>query len=289
MRLIKYFFLFLIIGFTSISSNAQPLLSGGFVQVKIQFDPSAQAIIDQMTTNGSTPSEARQILINQLVLDLKGLGNTGSADIWSKLDLLQIYAAEDRIQALTEWVNADGSLDATEFNSPSFTANSGYIVTQTASIISNYIPSVNGVNYTQNSASFGMRATSLNARYWVGIDENPLRSWIRVDTDGSIDLSINGNISSDISHSSFSDAFLTLNRPNSTSFEAYTNGVLNGTATENSIGLNSTYPFLIGGINRSTPLRNVINNVKLFFTASYLNASETLQLHNSLDNYINSL
>ena len=56
----------------------------------IVYNSQAQAIFNQMTANGSEPSGARKNIINQLVLDLKGIGNTGSDDVWSIFDVLQI-------------------------------------------------------------------------------------------------------------------------------------------------------------------------------------------------------
>lgn len=120
------------------------------------FDPAASAIISQMTTNGSTPTEARQVIINQLVLDLKGLGNTGAVDIWSQLDILQIYAAEDDIQAKTEWIRANGTLDAIELNAPTFTSDLGYVSSFSRGLNTSYNPNTDATNYTLNNNAFGV-------------------------------------------------------------------------------------------------------------------------------------
>jgi hypothetical protein len=129
-------------------------------------DPDAQAVINQMTSNGSTPSEARQTLINQLVLDLKGLGNTGSDDVWSRLDILNIHAAEDAIQSQTQWINADGTYDSVQVGTPTFTADVGFSSTNVANRIDPIWNAATGLgNYTQNNASVIFYGIVTNQNY----------------------------------------------------------------------------------------------------------------------------
>lgn len=279
MRLIKLLFLSLsFVVFGQNSSNAQPLLSGYFVSQG--FDPDASAVIAQMTANGSTPSAARQILINQLVLDLKGLGNTGTADIWSLLDILQIYAAEDEIQALTEWKQADGSYDASKINSPTFTANVGYTGNNTNRIESNWALNSNLGNYTQNNASFGGFGNVTALNYFCGTAPSYL-TYIRVSTIPT-DQSLNnsgfpsGNWGASGQHS------YVLDRSLSTEFEMYLDGNVVDTVAATSAALTSA---TVASPNINNFSNNTINC--LFMGASL--KPHHAQLYNSLNNYLSAL
>jgi len=257
-----------------------PFVSGG--------TSDSAAIIARMSTNGSTPSQKRQVIINQLVLDLKGIGNTGSADIWSILDVMQIYAAEDSIQAKTEWIKADGSLDATEVNAPTFAANVGYTATSTGSIDTNYQPTDDGVNYALNSASVGVYIIVGANLYFTGIDENPNRIWIRNDDDGSIDAALNSSFNSVGSFSKEENYLATITRSNSSQFKLWTDNSLSATKTAASTAIPSNYTVRFLGVNRASPIVSNGARGSLFFAGGDLSPYVT-QLSNSFNAYLNSI
>ena len=80
-------------------------------------DAATIAWVNQVVTNGGTVSAGRQTLVDNLIVGLKADG------IWTKLERLWLFAAENTISALTDLV---GLTLATANNSPTFTADVGY-------------------------------------------------------------------------------------------------------------------------------------------------------------------
>lgn len=104
----------------------------------------AAAVAAAFTT---PPTNARKAQIDSLVGSLK------SAGVWSVLDVLYITAAADSQAATINWISP-ASFTLLPVNSPSFQADRGFTGNGTTSRVrTQYTPSVNGVNYTLNSAS----------------------------------------------------------------------------------------------------------------------------------------
>ena len=79
-----------------------------------------------------------------------------SDGVWSKIDGIWIFANHIiGADSLRNWKDPSGTL-ATAYNSPAFDQWEGWTGNGSNAYIDlNWIPSVNGVNYTQNSASMG--------------------------------------------------------------------------------------------------------------------------------------
>ena len=119
-------------------------LAGYMAGVQMGYDPDAKAIIAAMVP---TPSVGRQALINSTVVQLKAAG------IWDQLDLLYFFAAANQQNALLNWKNP-ATFTATAVNSPAFAVDRGFTGNGVdARVDSNYTPSTNGVQYTQDNAS----------------------------------------------------------------------------------------------------------------------------------------
>lgn len=122
------------------------------------YDSDFQAVIDRATTEGFTlPSTSQQDLMNQLVLDLKALGE------WSTLDWFAIYDHDGSEGFNTiNWVDPTGTL-ATIVGTPSWSSDSGYTGSSSGSYINlNWSPS-DGPNLTQNAGSFGYFLQNTNS------------------------------------------------------------------------------------------------------------------------------
>lgn len=251
------------------------------------YNSQAQAIFAQMTANGSTPSVVRQGIINQLVLDLKGIGNTGTADIWSSLDVLQVYAAEDSTQALTEWINADGTLDATVVNVPVFTVDSGYTGSTVSTIRSGFIASVNGVNYTLNNASMGVYSIPIINSYLVGLNAGN-RSWIRAGV-GVSNQALNSSGFSATKFDSNAEALYVVDRDSSTNISLILNDTI---VTSPVLGSTSLAPIsvVMPGLAKSeTTFGNgKTTSTRIFFSGGSIKANR-VQLYNSFNAYLTSL
>ena len=124
-------------------------------EVVVTYDPATEAWV---TAVGSgNVSDPRKDLIDALIVGLKTDG------IWSKLDRLWIFRAENATSALTD---LKALAVATAVNSPTFTADRGYAGNGSTSYINtNFNPGTGTPNYTGNAACFGIwdNTTSSNS------------------------------------------------------------------------------------------------------------------------------
>ncbi len=89
---------------------------------------------------------------------------------WNRMDALYIFAQESNGagEALLNWRNP-GTYNGTAINSPAFTSLQGFTGDGSTSYINtNFNPAVDGVNFAQNSASFGVYVRKLNNRSIAG-------------------------------------------------------------------------------------------------------------------------
>ena len=247
------------------------------------FDPDALAIIAQMTTNGSTPTAERQLLINQLVLDLKGLGNNGASDVWSQLDILNIHAAEDEIQAQTQWINADGNYDSVQVGTPTFTADVGFSSTSLANRIDPiWTPSAALGNYTLNNASIGFYGVTVHSKYFL-VNASINNIIFRASSGNNYEAAMNSGFIAGSGDWGSLNALFILDRNSSTNFNKYTDTTLIKTNERASTSLTSEqirypYGFSFGGSQ----------TCKIFFAGASIRA-DIEQLKASFDAYLNAL
>ena len=119
---------------------------GIFSQGGVSFDADYQAVLDYATTQTYTlPSASQQALQNQLVVDLKDAG------VWSKLDLLYVFATDgDSDFASINWKDPN-NFEVTGVNSPTFTTNEGFESDGSSSYLdTNFNLLTDGTNYTQD-------------------------------------------------------------------------------------------------------------------------------------------
>lgn len=110
------------------------------------FQAETDSLLGRMEAQ---PSATRKIQIDNLIKSLKNKG------IWSKLDVLYVFAAHTEQAALLNWVG-DYS-NATKVNSPTFTTDRGFAGNGSSSYLnSNYNTATQAVNLSQNSASIGI-------------------------------------------------------------------------------------------------------------------------------------
>ncbi len=91
---------------------------------------------------------------NQLVVDRKASG------AWAKTDALYVFANVNSQLTKTNW-KSPGNNNATEVNAPTFTADVGYKGNGTSAYIdTNFDLSVDSVQYTLDSSSYGLYQTN---------------------------------------------------------------------------------------------------------------------------------
>lgn len=114
-----------------------------FVPVTSTYDAATTAWINAVVAAGGTVSTGRKTVVDNLIVGLKADG------IWTKLDRLWIFAAENTQSALIDLVALS---TATPASSPTFTTDRGYTCNGTATVNTGFVPNTHGVQFTLNTA-----------------------------------------------------------------------------------------------------------------------------------------
>jgi hypothetical protein len=115
-----------------------------FTPVTVTYDAATTAWINAVVAAGGTVSSGRRTTVDNFIIGLKADG------IWTKLDRLWLFAAENRtsadidIKALTATSVVTGG--------PVFTADLGISCNASSYLSTNFNLSTNGVNFLQGSA-----------------------------------------------------------------------------------------------------------------------------------------
>lgn len=192
------------------------------------FDTDTQAVLDYATSQGYTlPSASTQTALNSLIVSAKSDG------VWSLLDVFYMFATDgDRGFAKINIKNP-GTHNATEVGSMTFTTNQGFNTDGTTGYLrSNYIPSVNGVNFqTSNGSAFAWAYNYPTAASTITGANSNSSGFINVTIrDGSNNnlVRLNNQSSGSVTFSDTNPGLLHSDR-NSGTVRAYKNGVLSGT------------------------------------------------------------
>ena len=232
-----------------------PILGGS------RFHPYYRAILNRALSLGYTlPTSSQQALQNQLVLWLVNKG------IWSKLDILYILATNGSSDfSRINWINPS-LFELTAVNSPTFTSNQGWAGNATTSYLdTGWTPSVNGVNFTLNDASFGCKINSGSAsQSWVEMGcaatTNIHSSYIHGRISGTVGVRINDDFTRQSTVAS-PVAFWHVIREGLTNKLLYQNGSLFQTSNDNSQGLPNASMTLcclnVGGTKQSFSSRQL--------------------------------
>lgn len=240
------------------------------------FDADYQAVLNRATALGYTlPSASQQIKQNNLVLALKAGG------IWNKLDVLYIFANDGGSNFSTLNWKSPLNFQATLINTPTFTTNQGFTGNGTSSYINtNFIPLVNGVNYTLNNASRYLYLYTGGASSSLDGTDTSINN---IQFSNSVAQRIN---SSNSLNSTFSFATGTptksIHRTSSTNVELF-NGTVQSSKTQTSVALPATNQYI---------LRNgtLYGDSKVSFYAIGASlVSENTAFVNAFNTYINSL
>lgn len=112
--------------------------------ISCKLDPATITWLAQL---GTRPSVAVISAVDHFIKGCKADGN------WTLLDRFWLFAQDNQTNSLTSIVNPTSSV-ATEVSSPGWTSLQGYTSNGTTSYINtNYTPSTDAVNFTQNSAT----------------------------------------------------------------------------------------------------------------------------------------
>lgn len=251
----------------------------------ITYDSDALTIFSNMTAAGSTPSASFKTVINNLVKNLKGTGTQGSDNIWALLDYLAMFGTETEAQSLVAWKGNN----PTKYNSPTYVAKSGWLPNATGShsLWSNFTPSTNGVNYTQNSCSFGvwLGASPGTSYFMASLSTN--KSGVRTVTSNN-DNYCNSSTFALAHFSTSTEGLFWINRASSSVFKTIKNDTVISSPSSASSGLPDWKMAIAGYANSSTTISNIptlTNPVKIAFAGASLESYKT-QLYNSFSQYV---
>ena len=239
-----------------------------------------QAVYDAMTTKPTT-YDADQ---NTLVVDLKAGG------VWAKGDVIYVFAQETNGagEALLNWIDPDGDDNATNVHSTAFTANEGFTGDGTNDYLnSNYTPSSEGVNWSQNSACLSVytRIDQDASTYTIGTSDGTYRASIIVSNAGGEQQDrINATNSNQIAVTSGAGLH-TASRTESNRHYSYYNATSLGTNNVASTGV----PTAVVGILGLSTSASSSNQVSFVFIGGGLTSGEVSALYTAVEKYMDAL
>ena len=234
--------------------------------------------------SSSTVSSTRRHLVDDLITGLKTDG------VWSKLDRLWLFAAENTYSALFDIVR---NQSATLVNSPTFTTDRGYTGDGAAAYINtNFNPGDGGIHsFVQNSAvAFAWNVTQTGAQDGniighstvsyteLGLQSTDAHTYWCINSDGSFPNNL------PYAMSPVSIGLWAINRDGPTSEGLYINGTIAGTGAHSSAALLSeTLWVLRGGSYYST------TQAACFGVGASLNATDQSNLYTRLRTYMTAV
>jgi hypothetical protein len=203
------------------------------------FDTDAEQIISRMNEVGSQLSFEQELAINFFVLNLKGLGDFGSTNIWNELEYLRVGSMNDASHALVEWImrSGYGANDATLVGMPSFVNGQGYQGGTAVAVSEGFIPNAapSGV-FSQNNALVGVyEFGGALDEYSFGIIDSNL-SIFYINSIISSSGSLNSSGAADSPFASI-PAFYFIRRNNSSDCQGFVDGIQNNNYVTSSAGL----------------------------------------------------
>lgn len=235
----------------SIALIASPVLADGVSSPNSPSTIGFQGAAVQFSGGGGGCSQATTFLartsltgsdVTNYTALICGLVSDG---VWAKLDAFYVFAAPNTTVANLNLISTSYTLTTT--TSPAFTVSQGYTPNGSSQFLnSGYIPSINGVNYTLNSASiFGWSGTNLRK------DAAGLNGYFASSTPGayinpwnsSIDSTAN-NLNDSTGANTFSpslaNGLFTASRLSSANYIVYRNATALGTQNDTSTALPSS-------------------------------------------------
>lgn len=215
------------------------------------YDADAATLFAAMTT---PPTTARKAQINTLILALKAAG------VWTLLDVFYVLAAADSQAARLNWKNP-AAFTALAVNSPTFAADRGYTGDGSSSRLrTQFTPSVNGVNYTQNDASawlWNLTESQDNTGHELGNTTTP-RTFTRIrNTSNQAVMAANSGSTSTTVANSVSLGFFGTQRVSGTTVNVFKNGASLGTSAPGAAAITATEQWICGANSTGFSARQI--------------------------------
>lgn len=242
------------------------------------YDSTTRAFINSLT---GSYSKTRLDAINTFIVNLKAAG------IWTKLDLVWLLCADNETDAA---VDMTGNGFSFTNNGMSFLAAQGYQGDgASAYLLTDYDPSTDAINFSQNSASLGIYSRTDNTtdatdfgvrgpnyRTFIQTYDIPTRSTVTINQGGS-----------DFLDDTPTSGFFLLTRTASNVARYYRNGVqVGGVINTVSTGIADSN-FEIGVYNNNGSRQEFSDRrYALSFTGAGLDASEVTTLNTEVNNLL---
>jgi len=244
------------------------------------FISEYQDIYDAFTTK---PNAAVASAQNTMVKSLVDLG------VWALTDIFWLMGGHtnDNGESVLNWVNP-GTFDGVVVNSPTFTALEGFTGDGlTTRIMTNYIPSINGINYKLNSASifvYARKDTGTDLKALCGGDTIPASQIIT----GSTFYSDINNANASIANTNVNTkGFLGASRTASNLIESYNNAT-KYTDVDVSTGVQNDELWVLARRGAGTGQFFTDNQISMFFVGGGLSEVQVTGFRAAFKAYMDS-
>ena len=243
------------------------------------YSDQYQTLYDALATKPSDEIASAQDTFVSAIVD---------GGVWVKLDALWVFAQTTSAGALKNWVTP-GTHDCSLVNAPAFTALEGFAGNGTTSYInSNFSPSVDGVNYTQNSASYGLysRTDANISKTDMGCEGAGGDNYIRARLSGNINWRVNSGATSTQAIADSLGMYIA-SRPDSANQNLYKNKTEYTAAV--AAGSLVSEDFFIGAQNASgSPSLLSTRQISMAFVGAALTQSDVNILTDAFEVYMDS-
>jgi len=264
-------------GQTVLTSGTTVLRSGTTVLTQ-NYETESDAIFAAM---GTTPSDARKLLIDNLV---KGLKDDG---VWTLLDFFYVLAAHAENSSLLNLINP-GTFDATNVSSTAYEVDRGYTGAAGDYLNSNYNPNTDRVNYVLDDCSMGVYVrTDLNA----GVDIGGLggsTSYIYPRIGGNSGVRMNSGGDGTVANAN-SQGFYIVNRVLSTHQDLYKNKVRTINHARNSTTIPDIDFYILAYNNSGTATLLSSKQVAAAFAGGGMTQTQVTAFTDRLETYMDAI
>lgn len=248
----------------------------GFPAAASTFDAATDAWVAAVIANGGSVSDPRKAIVDALIVGLKADG------LFTKLDRLWLFAAEDQPSALTDII-ADSL--ATAVNSPTFTVDRGYTGNASNMQVDTNFNATTATtpNFVQNSGSFFVWSNTSASDNVPAFNDQSDHTTIYPNQTGTAYFQVNATPYSTNAAVADGLGFYHANRSASNAEQGYKNGSSVASSAAASVApANSKFFFLGAGANWAGQCCGG------GFGAS-LDATEAGNLYSRLRNYMNTV
>ena len=245
------------------------------------LDAATTAWVNAVVANGGTVSTARKGVVDNLISDLKADG------VWTKLDRLWLFAAENSQTALTD---LKGLALATTSGSPAFSADDGYTFDNTSKCINTgFNPATAGGSYTQNSAHISVWPATPNNWGLMGNYDGAQGIEVTYNVTQWQIFGPNDSTAPVNTGASTTTGLVILTRTASNARGLYVNGSSAYSDAVVSTGIASTSFFVGATSNLGTILHPTAGQIAAASIGAGLNATETANLYTRLRAYMTAV